>query len=71
MGADNAFISCGLRILVDQAAKPGASPDADFVVGRRQVSLSSGGCWWRVLCGRFSGGANQGAQDVFPDLPGQ
>jgi hypothetical protein len=42
VGADNAFTSCGLRILVDQAAEPGASPDADFVVGRRHVSPAVG-----------------------------
>jgi DNA-binding GntR family transcriptional regulator len=42
VGADNAFTSCGLRILVDQAAEPGASPDADFAVGRSHVSPAVG-----------------------------
>jgi hypothetical protein len=42
VGADNAFTSYGLRILEDQAAEPGASPDADFVVGRRHVGPAVG-----------------------------
>src|SRR5258708_25788409 len=48
VGADNAFTSCGLRILVDQSAEPGASPDADFVVGRREVSPAVG--WLLAEC---------------------
>src|ERR1019366_5378426 len=42
VGADNAFPPCALQILVDQAAEPGASPDADFVLGRRHVSPAVG-----------------------------
>jgi hypothetical protein len=42
VGADNAFTSCDLRILVEEAARTVASPDADVVVGRRDVSPAVG-----------------------------
>ncbi len=42
VGADNAFTSCDLRILVEGAAEPVASPDADVVVGRRDISPAVG-----------------------------
>jgi hypothetical protein len=42
VGADNAFTSCDLRILVEEAAEPVASPDADVVVGRRDISPAVG-----------------------------
>jgi hypothetical protein len=42
VGADNAFTSCDLRILVEEAAKTVASPDADVAVGRRDVSPAVG-----------------------------
>jgi hypothetical protein len=38
VGAENTVTSCDLRILVDQATEPAASPDADLVVGRGGVS---------------------------------
>ena len=42
VGADNAFTSCDLRILVEEAAQPIASPDVDVDVGRRDVSPAVG-----------------------------
>jgi hypothetical protein len=42
VGADNAVTSCDLRILVDQAAKPVASSDADVVVRGRDGDLAVG-----------------------------
>jgi len=38
VGAENTVTSRDLRIFVDQAAKPVMSPDAEVVVGRRDVS---------------------------------
>jgi hypothetical protein len=38
VGAENTVTSRDLRIFVDQAAKPVTSPDAEVVVGRRDVS---------------------------------
>lgn len=42
MGAGNAFYSRDLRIPVEEAAGPVASPDAGVVVGRRDVSPAGG-----------------------------
>jgi hypothetical protein len=42
VGADNDVTLCDLRILVEEAAKPIASPDADVVLGRRDVSPAVG-----------------------------
>ena len=42
MGADNAVTSRDLRILVDEAAEPGASSDADGVVRGRGGDLAVG-----------------------------
>ena len=42
VGADNAVTSCGLRILVDQAAELVASSDADVVVCGRDGDLAIG-----------------------------
>jgi hypothetical protein len=42
VGADNAVTSRDLQILVDQAAEPVASPDADVVVRRRDVGPAVG-----------------------------
>ena len=42
MGADNAVTSRDLRILVDQAAEPVASSDADVVLRRRGWDLGVG-----------------------------
>jgi hypothetical protein len=42
VGADNAFTSCDLRILVEEAAQPIALPDVDIDVGRRDVSPAVG-----------------------------
>ncbi len=42
MGADNAFTSCDLRILAEEAAKPIASSNADAVVSRRNVGPAVG-----------------------------
>lgn len=42
MGAENTVTSRDLRIFVDQAAKPVASPDAEVVVGRCDVSPADG-----------------------------
>src|ERR1035438_8205222 len=44
VGADNAVTSRDLRILVDQAAEPVASSDAEVVVGRRGGDLGVGWC---------------------------
>jgi len=38
----NAVTSCDLRVLVDQAAEPVASSDADVVVGRRDMGAAVG-----------------------------
>ena len=48
MGAENAVTSCDLRVLVDQAAEPVASSDADVVVGRRDMGPAVG---WSVADG--------------------
>jgi len=42
VGADNAFTSCDLRILVEEAAEPVASSDADVVVCGRDVGPAVG-----------------------------
>jgi len=42
VGADNAFTSCDLRILVEEAAEPVASLDAGVVVGGRGGDLAVG-----------------------------
>jgi putative transposase len=42
VGADNAFTSCDLRILMEEAAKPVASENADVIAGRRDVGLPVG-----------------------------
>jgi hypothetical protein len=41
VGADNAFTSCDLRILMEDA-KPVASENADVIAGRRDVGLPVG-----------------------------
>ncbi len=46
MGADNAVTSCDLRILVEEAAKPVASSDADVGSLRRDVGPAVG--WFLV-----------------------
>lgn len=61
VGADNAFTSCGLRILVDQAAEPVESSDADGErcrVGhaRRQSAEDAGGDKHAVSQRAASGG---------------
>jgi len=48
VGAENAVTSCDLRVLVDQAAEPVASSDADVVVGRRDMGPAVG---WSVADG--------------------
>ena len=47
-GAENAITSCDLRILVEEAAEPVASSDADVVVGRRDMGPAVG---WSVVEG--------------------
>jgi len=42
VGAENAVTSRGLRILVEEAAKPIASPNADVAVGRRDGGPAAG-----------------------------
>src|ERR1022692_738644 len=42
VGADNAVTSCDLRILVDQAAEPVASANADIIVGWGAAGLAVG-----------------------------
>ena len=42
VGADNAVTSCDLRVLVDQAAEPVASSDADVVAGGREMGPAVG-----------------------------
>src|ERR1035438_10846929 len=42
VGADNAVTSCDLRVLVDQAAEPVASSDADVVAGGREMGAAVG-----------------------------
>ena len=42
VGADNAFTSCDLRILADEAPEPIASSNADAVVSRRDVGPAVG-----------------------------
>ena len=42
VGADNAFTSCDLRILADEAPEPIASSNADAVVSRRDVRPAVG-----------------------------
>src|ERR1039458_9609889 len=44
VGADNAVASRDLRILVDQAAEPVASSDAEVVLRRRGGDLGVGWC---------------------------
>ena len=48
VGADNAVTLCDLRILVDQAAEPVASADADVVVGRGDAGPAVG--WSLAEC---------------------
>jgi hypothetical protein len=42
VGADNAVSARGLRILVEEAAEPAASSDADVIAGDRRVGPAFG-----------------------------
>ena len=53
MGAENTVTSRDLRILVEEAAEPVASENADVVAAVAAWVLPPGGLWPRVRCGRW------------------